>query len=69
MVEGWGGKGGKKGLGSGYEGMGCEYDEEGDGNDREVGGEYEVFDLMGEVSEEKVEGGVDFGGGVGREGL
>ena len=49
--------------------MGCEYDEEGDGSDGVVGGEYEVFDLMGEVSEEKVEGGVDFGGGVGGEGL
>ena len=49
--------------------MGCEYDEEGDWSDREVGGEYEVFDLMGKVSEEKVDGGVDCGGGVGGEGL
>ena len=49
--------------------MPSEYDEQRDATDAPLPGEYDVFDLMAQVTEENLHAPVDFGPPVGREAL
>ncbi|HAJ9040596.1 TPA: hypothetical protein HOZ77_004882 [Escherichia coli] len=46
-----------------------EYDEQLDSTDTQLPGEYDLFDLMAQVTEENLHAPVDFGPPVGREAL
>ena len=49
--------------------MPSEYDEQLDSTDTQLTGEYELFDLMAQVTEENLHAPVDFGPPVGGEAL
>ena len=49
--------------------MPSEYDEQRDSTDTQLPGEYDLFDLMAQVTEENLHAPVDFGPPVGREAL
>ncbi|WP_206054221.1 hypothetical protein, partial [Escherichia coli] len=48
-------------LATGYHPMPSEYDEQRDANDTQLPGEYDLFDLMAQVTEENLHAPVDFG--------
>ncbi|MGI8272775.1 AbrB/MazE/SpoVT family DNA-binding domain-containing protein, partial [Escherichia coli] len=52
---------------TGYHPMPSEYDEQLDSTDTQLPGEYNLFDLMAQVTEENLHAPVDFGPPVGRE--
>jgi len=54
---------------TGYHNMPSEYDEQRDATDALLPGEYDLFDLMAQVTEENLHAPVDFGPPVGREAL
>ncbi|MGT0724528.1 AbrB/MazE/SpoVT family DNA-binding domain-containing protein, partial [Shigella sonnei] len=54
---------------TGYHPMPSEYDEQLDSTDTQLPGEYDLFDLMAQVTEENLHAPVDFGSPVGREAL
>ncbi len=53
----------------GYHNMPSEYDEPRDATDALLPGEYDLFDLMAQVTEENLHAPVDFGPPLGREAL
>ena len=54
---------------TGYHPMPSEYDEKLDSTDTQLPGEYDLFDLMAQVTEENLHAPVDSGPPVGREAL
>ena len=56
-------------LATGYHPMPSEYDEQRDATDTQLPGEYDLFDLMAQVTEENLHAPVDSGPPVGREAL